>query len=44
MALVAVDAVVHITLDSLMMRICLRFRMTICALEDRVVVRIRMAG
>jgi hypothetical protein len=44
MTLIAVDAVVHIALDSLMFRIRLRFRMAIRALEYRVVVRIGMAG
>ena len=41
-ALVAVHAVVHISLNVLVIRICLRFRVAVSALENRVVVRIRM--
>ena len=43
MALVAVHAVVDISLDALMVPVCLRFRVAIGALEYRIVVRIRMA-
>jgi len=43
MALVAVHAVVHISVDALVVLVRLRFRMAIGALENRVVIRIRMA-
>ena len=43
MALVAVHAVVHISLNALVILIRLRFRVAVSALENRVVVRIRMA-
>ena len=43
MALVAVHAVVHIAFDALMVGVRLRFRVAIRALENRIVVGIRMA-
>jgi len=43
MALVAVHAVVHIPLDAVVVRVGLGLGMAIGALENRVVVRIRMA-
>ena len=44
MTLVAVHAVVHIAADALVIGIRLRLRMAIRALEDAVIVRVRMAG
>ena len=43
MTLVAVHAVVHVALDALVVRIRLRFRMAVRALENRVVIRVRVA-
>ncbi len=44
MALVAVDAVVHVSLDALVISVGLGLGVAIRALENRVVVRIRVAG
>ena len=44
MALVAVHAVVHVSLHALMVSVGLRFRVAIRALENRVVIGIGMAG
>ena len=43
MTLVAVHAVVNISLDALVVAVRLRFRVAICALENRVVVGVCMA-
>lgn len=44
MALIAVDAVVYVSLDALVITVSLGLGVAIGALEDRVVVRIRVAG